>query len=171
MGAEELKKSSFQYLKRPEDGRYVESIDFVSAWSESGIKEINPKAIVNHDLNKHNGGKYVCPVLNYTNDPTQAVSDLKLLGWWFVEEEVPAGYHKIPQDLNEGCGGQDVYLCYSKEGKNKITDISFYYRWTESDLLRSELKGWKVIPEDINNGAGGLYIYILYQTEGSETED
>ena len=160
-----LEDKSFISHKTPEDAKYIESIDFVSAWTKDGIKEINPKAIVDQDTNKNSGGKYICPVINYTNDINNAVSDLKLIGWWHKEDEAPAGYTKIKQDLNEGVGGKYFYLCYSKEGKQKITDISFYYRHTKANLEKKELKGWRIVPQDINIGVKGICIYFVYKTD------
>jgi hypothetical protein len=32
------------------------------------------------------------------------------------DTQPPAGYTKIPQDLNEGAGGDFIYVCYSLTG-------------------------------------------------------
>lgn len=89
----------------------------------------------------------------------------------------PPGYEKIPQDFNEGVGGDWIYLCYKLEDaktilKNNldvITEIDVFNNQShciptmqkdaESWIVRGK-DGW---PHDLNKGSGGDYIYITYK--------
>ena len=68
MGDSASKTNCFIYRK-PGDGKYVSQLNFISAWTQSGIKQQHPDAVVPEDMNKWGGGKYVCPIFTYSNNP------------------------------------------------------------------------------------------------------
>ena len=79
----------------------------------------------------------------------------------------PAGYTKIPTDLNSNAGGDYMYLCYtnSPDAGPPLTAIQA----AASDSNHSSdptvtPAGYTVIPIDVNQNAGGKYVYISYIT-------
>lgn len=79
--------------------------------------------------------------------------------------EPPAGYTKIPYDLNAGAGGDYIYLCFHAEpfravGTNKdcIAEVRIIY---DNDPVPA---GFIKLPQDLNKGAGGAYVYLCYRT-------
>lgn len=83
------------------------------------------------------------------------------------EDEVPAGFEKLDQDLNEGAGGATNYLCVKRGSVDspKVLDINF--RSYHSSLKETIVDNWFVFPHDLNTGAKdvGKYVYLLYRTE------
>ncbi|MEL6831608.1 MAG: hypothetical protein AAFP77_01390 [Bacteroidota bacterium] len=86
--------------------------------------------------------------------------------------DVPNGYEMLPLDLNAGAGGNDIFLCYTRDPNegDPITDIVVN---DDSDTP----DGYNNIshdssddgPYDLNKGAGGAtaYIYMFFTREGS----
>lgn len=79
------------------------------------------------------------------------------------EIQPPAGYTKIPYDLNAGAEGDYIYLCYHKAsykstGDNVqcITDVKILF---DSEPTPD---GWVKLPQDLNRGAQGAYVYLCY---------
>eukprot|EP00002_Diphylleia_rotans_P007457 TRINITY_DN169_c0_g3_i1.p1 TRINITY_DN169_c0_g3~~TRINITY_DN169_c0_g3_i1.p1 ORF type:complete len:536 (-),score=113.14 TRINITY_DN169_c0_g3_i1:37-1644(-) len=80
--------------------------------------------------------------------------------------ECPAGYIKNPQDLNQGAGGQYIYLCTStgEAGFGQpLTDLTAVAASTSSVQCPA---GYTRIERDLNTGARGSYIYWCYQRGG-----
>ena len=77
---------------------------------------------------------------------------------------VPANYVRIRQDMNEGAGGEYVYLCYTKD-KNAglpITDVQVF----AGDKRDFNIQNYyEKVNGDLNRGAEGKYIYVCYSTE------
>lgn len=72
---------------------------------------------------------------------------------------VPRGYEKIDVDLNEGAGGDYIYLCIQR-GTDKakaIDDIKLISQW---DKGCQPPAGYEKVNLDLNQGAGGKYIYL-----------
>ncbi|XP_005953479.1 uncharacterized protein LOC102302257 [Haplochromis burtoni] len=69
------------------------------------------------------------------------------------------GFKKIFVNLNEGAGGNSVYLRY-KKGNNAITRIQISF----NDMMTKGLSsaGFKKIDKNLNEGAGGNLIYLWY---------
>ena len=77
----------------------------------------------------------------------------------------PAGYNKIPADLNSGAGGSYVYLCYSTSVHGQpITSIQVF-AGDSADFPTQG--GYTVIRKDLNKGAGGKYIYVCYSVNSA----
>ncbi len=66
--------------------------------------------MINADLNRDAHGKYI--FLCYQNglDEDDAIADITFIT---NSQTVPDGYVKMPQDLNEGAGGNYIWLAYS----------------------------------------------------------
>lgn len=77
---------------------------------------------------------------------------------------VPDGYEKVEGDLNEGAGGDYIYLCI-KRG----TDVSKAVNGLQIIMGKGTGApvGYQKLNEDLNKGAGGKYIYLCIR-KGSE---
>ena len=138
--------------------KYVNRISFVV--SDGAVKGV--ANMVNVDMNAGSRGKYIYPVVHYTNNRSDAIS-----AWYFVQNNKPAPSHytKIYQDLNEGAGGTYNYLCYTKIGNVKVKDVTFIA--LDKAIESNWYNGYRVYRQDLNTGAKrvGKYIYLLYKTE------
>lgn len=89
----------------------------------------------------------------------------------------PAGYNLVDRDLNEGAGGDFIYLSYrtmtqgqlSSSGRLPITNLMMVQydkpqTWTTA--YSNDGNGRRAlyyrINVDLNKGAGGRYVYLLY---------
>jgi len=70
------------------------------------------------------------------------------------------GFTLIDKDLNQGAGGDFIYLGYKKgeDGKKPITDLCITY---DNDR-KPEKIGFTRINVDLNAGAGGKFVYLWY---------
>lgn len=138
------------------DDFYFEVSDFAVVTPEPGW------SLINVDLNRDAGGKYI--FLCYKNglDDREAISAVTFI---VNSQATPPGYVKISQDLNQGAGGDFIYMCYKKEitpnpirrvnvliGQNTQPDPGFYF----AENYYSGVK------QDLNQGAGGNYIWMVY---------
>ncbi|WP_248920570.1 MAC/perforin domain-containing protein [Pseudomonas entomophila] len=84
--------------------------------------------------------------------------------------EPPAGYTKIPYDLNAGAKGDFIYLCYHEQAwypdntKPAVTAIKIIY---DREPVPT---GYIKLPQDLNKGAGGADIYLCYKLESYNTD-
>lgn len=69
------------------------------------------------------------------------------------------GFKKIPGNLNQGTGGNAIYLWY-KCGPAPVTRLQASFNDDMSDGLVNA--GYTKIPKDLNTGAGGDCIYLWY---------
>ena len=136
---------------------YISEITFVASVSAlRGVRDM-----INVDMNKRSFGKCIYPVKHFTDDEDEAIAGLA-----FIQNDalVPTGYTKIGQDLNEGAPGSYNYLCTTKLGNNKMTDVDFIASYTKpSDTI---VNGYFRYPADLNTGTWkyGAYVYLLYKT-------
>lgn len=117
-----------------------------------------------YDLNRHAGGKfiYLCwhkvPVSGLRK-PERVLQAMQVI---YNGDKVPDGYSKINVDLNQGAGGDDVFLCM-KQGEygtdENILDVRVI---GGNDSFVPAPYGYKTLPGDLNKGAGGDYVYIAY---------
>lgn len=143
---------------------YVDALTVISGGA-STIQPPEGYTKVPFDLNRGAGGDYIylCyhkasfkPMIK--NQP--GISDLAVI---FGENaQPPAGYEKLPNDLNKGAGGEYVYLCFKKCEYNNaevIKDVRVIGGSSPDvapDYLFTKVNG------DLNKGAGGDYIYFTY---------
>jgi len=140
------------------DGLYFEVSDNAVVTPDEGW------TLIPQDLNRDADGKYIYLCFKNGLDNQESISEITFT---VNNQATPAGYIKIPQDLNEGCGGSTpyIYLCYKKEitsnpirrvailiGENAQPDPGFVfgenYYWQEK--------------QDLNYGAGGNYVWLAY---------
>jgi hypothetical protein len=122
---------------------------------------------INQDLNQGAGGKfiYLCVQEAYLGHPGPFVTDIAFVVGESAGVAAPAGFTRLPQDLNQGAGGKFIYLCYrlgqgreAADSPAVIQDIqvaSF-----DSKLPYSDNPRYTMIPQDLNEGAGGRYLYL-----------
>lgn len=85
------------------------------------------------------------------------------------------GFTVIDKNLNDGVGGDYVYMGYktSTDYKDAITDIRFYSHKSKTFETGTYLKVndtdcyYKRVGDDLNSGVGGTYIYIFYSRNAS----
>lgn len=70
----------------------------------------------------------------------------------------PAGYTKIPIDLNQGASGDYIYLCYRKGVGAPLTGLAVTYNSASPPAGYS----WTRIDVDLNRGAGGAFVWLWY---------
>ncbi|HBD96133.1 MAG: hypothetical protein A2015_07365 [Spirochaetes bacterium GWF1_31_7] len=77
-------------------------------------------------------------------------------------------YYRINQDLNEGAGGDDIYI-YVRYGKDDgsdgyipITHIGVVHDADENDAIYDNPDHYTRINFDLNRDAGGDYMYLCY---------
>jgi hypothetical protein len=69
----------------------------------------------------------------------------------------PAGWEKIPRDLNAGAGGDYIYACYKRGVGAPITNL-----YVTNGYHPPVSERCTIIPVDLNRHAGGDYIYLWY---------
>ena len=81
-------------------------------------------------------------------------------------QQCPPRYTRVNQDLNQGAGGDYIYLCYSTDPYfgQPVTDI-FVMTSSSSDPIFPPAD-YTLIHDDLNKGAGGKYIYLMYTKNG-----
>ncbi len=93
----------------------ITDIDVIIANSLNDAKNKCPAnyTLIEYDLNKGAGGKYVyvCYSKQTNNEPVRSINIME-----GSSSDIPAsyGYIKIDKDLNAEAGGKYIYLCYSR---------------------------------------------------------
>ncbi len=130
---------------------------------------------INVDLNKGSGGKYI--YLCYTKDSSKSplTGILAYAGVRFPNPPIgypwsvvanSNGYGDPGTDLNEGAGGDWIYL-YETRTLSQGSKIKQVAVVATSSSHYNPCCGWKAVNTngkiDLNKGAGGKYIYVLYK--------
>ncbi len=106
--------------------------------------------------------QFIYPTKHLSDDQDEAIAGLALIK---NDAIVPNGYTKIGQDLNEGAGGDYNYLCITKLGENKMTDINFIS--SSEPQNHTTIDGYFRYEVNLNDGTkdAGYYVYLLYKTD------
>jgi hypothetical protein len=75
----------------------------------------------------------------------------------------PAGYTRIPHDLNAGAGGDYIYVCYKRGVGAPITSLCVTLGGNGGTPLPDAK--YIRIPVDLNDGAGGEYIWLWWSRD------
>jgi len=147
---------------------YVDSLVVISG-GNSNIMPPTGYTKIPYDLNKGAGGRfiYLCyHKASYQQFGTnkQCIDSLVII--YGKNTPPPAGYTKIPQDLNEGAGGEYVYLCYRLANWNNNVAIKDVTVVGGSNSNLPPPYGYEKVPGDLNKGAGGEFIYVCYSLAG-----
>jgi hypothetical protein len=73
----------------------------------------------------------------------------------------PPDYVKIGVDLNQGAGGEFIYLCYKKGVGAPITGLAV----TINGGLPPSDRVYTKINVDLNAGAGGAFVWLWYSKD------
>lgn len=131
--------------------------------------------IVNYDLNKSAGGKYIYLGYKTTKKYDEAIKTIRVFeGSKYKKDSVTVdgktyklcpydgddNFKKTKGELNCKAGGKDLYLFYSKEENDDKLAIS--------GLVVNENKTNAVDGKDLNKGAGGADVFLhIYKSFGS----
>jgi hypothetical protein len=88
----------------------------------------------------------------------EAISELTVINGGSSSIQPPAGYTKINVDLNQGAGGDYIYLCYKKGVGAPITGIAV----TINDNPPPSDAEYTRIDVDLNRGSSGDFIWLWY---------
>lgn len=73
-----------------------------------------------------------------------------------------AGYRKINKNLNEGAGGDAIYLWFSTESLPSDLPITDLYVARDADAEGEKYRaGWERLACDLNRNTGGNRIYLF----------
>ncbi|MEO6700977.1 MAG: MAC/perforin domain-containing protein [Jatrophihabitantaceae bacterium] len=122
-----------------------------------------------HDLNKGAHGKYIylCKhIASYDSAGTnpECINDIQII--FGKNASAPAGYVKLPQDLNDGAGGDYIYLCYRPAAYSNTGAIKDVTVIGSGDANVAPPYDFEKVPGDLNKGAGGEYIYVCISRTG-----
>ncbi len=116
----------------------------------------------NVNMNSKSGGKFIYPIKHLSDDKDEGIAGLAFIK---NDDIVPCCYTKFGQDLNLGAGGDYNYLCITKLGENKMTDINFI----SSGEPRNDttIDGYFRYKFNLNDGTknAGDYVYLLHKTD------
>ena len=119
-------------------------------------------SIVNVNLNKNAGGKYIYLAYSRSSSHGDPITGLQVFASYSSNFPGQNGFTKIPNDLAEGAGGKWIYLYYTKNKENypiyqvDVVSGASSYTYPPDDT-------WVRINQDTNDQAGGSYVYICYK--------
>jgi len=122
-----------------------------------------------YDLNRGAHGKYMylCyHMASYqstgTNKP--CIAAVQIISG--KNAQPPAGWVKLPQDLNDGAGGDYIYLCYQPASYDDDVALKGITVIGGDNPDVPAPYGFQKVPGDLNHGAGGDYIYVCTSLGG-----
>lgn len=83
----------------------------------------------------------------------------------------PAGYTKVPVDLNSGAGGKYIYLCYHETQFNPVNSKQALVDLQVLFGNQQPAPGYSKINVDLNSGAGGDFVYLSYKKGDATSKD
>ncbi|KAL8672884.1 MAG: hypothetical protein Q9168_002668 [Polycauliona sp. 1 TL-2023] len=112
----------------------------------------------NEDINSGFGGKYVWLKPIYTNQVSQALTEVRIA---VVDKEVPGS-----SDLAKGAKGKFRYLQFNKDANNdrKIVGAALLRSAGQAMTIKGA-PGYDVITGDINQGRKGDFLYLVFQVQ------
>lgn len=99
-----------------------------------------------------------CVVLVGTAWSQESITEVTVIQGGNSGIQAPAGYTKIPWDLNSGAGGDYIYVCYKKGIGAPITGLCVTIG-SGGGTPPADAK-YTRIKVDLNAGAGGDYIWL-----------
>lgn len=83
------------------------------------------------------------------------ISEVTVIAGGSFGIQPPAGWTKIPVDLNRNAGGAYIFACYKKGVGAPITGLTVLIGEDSMPPV-----GWERINVDLNQGAGGNYLWL-----------
>jgi hypothetical protein len=147
---------------------HVSDIHLTQSSCKSGYSKISKSAALNGDLNEDAGGYDIWMCQKKVRD--KATKGIRTLYLNNVIGSCRSGFtgaggewwDGLNGDLNEDAGGEDIYLCSSKEGDSPIYDL---YLADENGCPRdyeSVSTGSSGLNGDLNEGAGGYDLFLCF---------
>ena len=122
--------------------------------------DVNRKNLLEKAFNDYAAGKQIPNM-----DASNCITDLKIVGGGSGAVKVDQGYNLINSDLNNGVGGDFIYI----EFKNGLDNSTNPYPITALTAVKGENaqapEGYTKLDYDLNKNAGGEYIYLCYKRE------
>ena len=120
--------------------------------------------IVNVDLNKNAGGKYIYLAYSRSSAHGDPITGLQVFSDRVSSFPAQNGFIRIPNDLAEGAGPRYIYLYYTKNKENDpIHHVDVVAGSSHHVYVYPPDDTWVRINQGINELAGGDYIYICYK--------
>ena len=151
------------YLAKPT--HYQLTVNLGSNGIRQKISPVSDKLILKADGREISSINIIQPPKQPPKPDNSAfITDLYVSSEGSSGNRCPSGMNWISQDLNQGSGGDYIYLCYDRGGSTPITDLRVTSSGSAGNICGS---GWERINKDLNKGAGGDYIYFCYRTDGN----
>ncbi|NEP23726.1 MULTISPECIES: hypothetical protein [Moorena] len=151
------------YLAKPT--HYLLTVNLGSNGIGQKISPVSDKLILRADGKEISSINIIQPTKQPPKPDNSAfITDLYVSSERSSGNRCPSGMTWISQDLNQGSGGNYIYLCYDRGGTTPITDLRVTSSGSAGNICGS---GWKWINKDLNKGAKGDYIYFCYRTDGN----
>lgn len=91
------------------------------------------------------------------------ITDLAVIYGGSSNIACPGGFEKLGVDLNQGAGGDYIYLCIRRGAGAPIT--GFTVAISGSGISVSPDPRWTLLGVDLNRNAGGYYVYAFYSKD------
>jgi hypothetical protein len=97
-----------------------------------------------------------------------AITELTVIYGGSSGIQCPTSFTKYGVDLNQGAGGDFIYLCYKRGIGAPVTGIGVSL---SRDPVSQAPDGWTLVPVDLNRNAGGFYAYLYYTKYPGQADD
>ncbi|XP_055369334.1 uncharacterized protein LOC114866988 [Betta splendens] len=140
---------------------YISDITASGSFNEDNDRFQKGYIRVDEDTNKKAGGSFVFIWYQLTTDDKQALkAPLKVsTNNDEYQNYKQQGYKLVNQDLNEGTGGNRIFLWTKHNSGNPIRDVSVI---NEVDMEAFEKAGINVITKNLNGGNDGQVQYVCF---------
>ncbi len=177
----EFEKINASQEKQWPTQKYITDIAFVMHKSANIARSKCPAGyyLIDRDLNKGAGGRYIYLCYKLSEDRSQAITDLFLTYSEHVFYDVfsdktlsmshnsnVADYTRIQVDLNSGAGGDFIYLWTTKAPtREPLTALEVIYSEPNASHEEWQFVKWQngSDPADVNRSVGGDFITLLFQ--------
>jgi hypothetical protein len=147
---------------------YVDALVTISG-NSSSVAAPTGYTKIPYDLNHGAGGKYLYLCYHkasYRSDGENKPCIASVVIIDGKNAQPPTGYVKLPQDLNDGAGGDYIYLCYQPVPWADDVAIKDVTVIGGNNANVPAPYGYDKVPGDLNHGAGGDYIYVCTSLGG-----
>ena len=87
------------------------------------------------------------------------ITDITVVAGRLLSTSCPSGYSRYYYNLNDGAGGDYVYLCYKTGVRNPITGLNVIAGTSTTFPIQY---GYTKVNVDLNSGIGRDNIYLIY---------
>lgn len=147
---------------------YLDELIAISG-NSSNIQPPTGYTKISYDLNHGAGGKYMYLCYHLSSYQSQGTNKQCIAAVQVLDGKnapAPAGWVKLPQDLNDGAGGDYIYLCYQPVAYDDEVALKGITVIGGDNADVPAPYGFQKVPGDLNHGAGGDYIYVCTSLGG-----